>query len=87
MKDDQVTLRLPAELYRALQQRAIAEGVPKSQVVREALQTYLVGPPRSEREASSWQRVSAMVGSLSLDDAEIERDALASQLRAHNWRD
>jgi hypothetical protein len=35
----------------------------------------------------AWQRVMPLVGALALDRAEIERDAIARQLRAHNWRE
>jgi hypothetical protein len=86
MKDDQLTLRLPRELSRALDRRARERGVPKSQLVREALQAYLAGAP-TEDPAAAWRRVAPMVGSLSLDAAAIERDALATQVRAHNWRE
>ena len=86
MKEDQLTLRLPRELARALAQQARERGVPKSQLVREALQAYLAGPPTDDPTAA-WLRVAPMVGSLSLDASAIERDALARQVRAHNWRE
>jgi metal-responsive CopG/Arc/MetJ family transcriptional regulator len=86
MKDDQVTIRLPRELARILARRARETGVPKSQLVREALQTYLAEAPADQSE-SAWSRVADLVGSLSLDPAAIERDALTRQLRAHNWRE
>lgn len=85
MKNDQLTLRIDRKLAAALEQRSKERQVPKSQMVREALQAYLVGvPARSSAEA--WDRVSHLVGSVSLDHAALERDALARQLRAHNWR-
>lgn len=86
MKDDQVTLRLPGELARALARRARERGVPKSQLVREAIQTYLAEGTAPDA-GSAWRRVAPLVGSLSLDPAAAERDALASQLRHHNWRE
>ena len=85
MKDNQITLRLPATLARKVARHARERGIPKSQVVREAIQTYLANPPADA--AAAWSRVEAMVGTASLDPAAIERDALASQLRAHNWRE
>jgi hypothetical protein len=85
MKDDQITLRLPRALARALADRARKRAVPKSLLVREALEAYLGAP--ASREGAAWQRVGEMVGSLTLDPAAIERDALAQQLRVHNWRD
>ena len=86
MQEDQLTLRLPRELSRALARWARERGVPKSQLVREALQAYLAGAPADD-PAAAWRRVTPMVGSLSLDAAAIERDALARQVRAHNWRE
>ena len=85
MKDDQITLRLPRALSRALADRARKRAVPKSLLVREALEAYLTAPQAGT--GAAWQRVAEMVGSIALDPAAIERDALAQQLRAHNWRD
>lgn len=86
MKDDQITLRLPRALSRALGRRARERGVPKSQLAREALEAYLAGRPEDEPGAA-WGRIAPLVGSLRLDRAAVERDALARQLRAHNWRE
>ena len=41
MKDSHLTLRLPADLARALARWARGRAVPKSQVVREAVARYL----------------------------------------------
>lgn len=43
MKEAHLTLRLPAELARALARRARDAGVAKSYVVREAVTAYLAG--------------------------------------------
>lgn len=86
MKDDQLTLRLPRELAKALAQRARERGAAKSQLVREALEAYLAGGAAADPQAA-WQRVAHLVGSVALDPAAIERDALAHQIRSHNWRD
>ena len=86
MKDTQLTLRLPRELQRVLARHARARGVPKSQLVREALQAYLAQGPEAGVD-SLWQRVTPLVGSLALDAAAIERDSIAARLRAHNWRE
>lgn len=48
MKDSHLTLRLPADLARALARWARAHGVPKSEVAREAVARYLV-PAASAR--------------------------------------
>ena len=42
MKDSHLTLRIPAELARALARKAKALGIPKSQMAREAVARYLV---------------------------------------------
>ena len=84
MKDDQLTLRLPRDLARLIERRARERGLPRSQVIREALEAYLAEPAPA---ASGWDRVRHMVGSLPLDSRAIERDALTRQIRDHNWRD
>ncbi len=86
MNDAQVTLRIPRELARALRQQAKARGVPSSHIVREALQTYL-GTAMPEDPATTWARLSPLVGSISIDPESAERDALAAQIRRHNWRE
>lgn len=86
MHDDQVTLRIPRELARQLRQQARERGVPSSQIVREALQSYL-GGTMSEDPATTWARVQPLIGSLTVDTAAVERDALAAQIRRHNWRE
>ena len=85
MKDEQLTLRLPRALARALADRARKRAVPKSLLVREAIEAYLAAPTTAE--GAAWQRVEQLVGSIALDPAAVEQDALARQLRAHNWRD
>ena len=82
---DQTSFRLPRDLLRALNRAARERGVPKSQLVREALQAYLIGPSAPAGEA--WERVSHLVGSLSLDRTALEWDQIAQQIRSHNWRE
>jgi Arc/MetJ-type ribon-helix-helix transcriptional regulator len=86
MHDDQVTLRIPRELARQLRQQARERGVPSSQIVREALQSYL-GGTMPEDPNTTWARLQPLIGSLPIDSAAVERDALASQMRRHNWRE
>ena len=85
MKDDQMTLRIASDLAETLERYAKRRNVPKSQVVREALAIYLADTPPADA-SEAWRRVAPMVGSLELDRAALRRDALARQLRAHNWR-
>ncbi|HEY7894940.1 MAG TPA: ribbon-helix-helix protein, CopG family [Gemmatimonadaceae bacterium] len=85
MRDEQLTLRLPRELLRDVDRRARALGVPKAQVVREALAAYLAAPAEADQGASL-RAASALVGSLSLDPQAVEQDEIAARLRRHNWR-
>lgn len=85
MRDEQLTLRLPHALLRDIDRRARALGVPKAQVVREALAAYLAAPAEANAEAPL-EAVSALVGSLALDPEAIERDEIAARVRRHNWR-
>ena len=85
MRDGQLTLRLPHELLRAIDRRARALGVPKAQVVREALAAYLAEPTEPD-PAAPMRAVSGLVGSLALDPEAIERDEIAARVRRHNWR-
>src|SRR5688572_15100617 len=86
MHDDQVTLRIPRELAQQLRKQARERGVPSSQIVREALQSYL-GGSMPEDPATTWSRIAPLIGSLAIDPADVERDALAAQMRRHNWRE
>ncbi len=80
MKNSHLTLRIPAALARTLDRLARVRGVPKSQVVREAVADYLV--PRGEGAspavvtgaelAKRWPSIPR------LDPAEA--DALASDI-------
>ncbi|MFQ6047418.1 MAG: ribbon-helix-helix protein, CopG family [Gemmatimonadales bacterium] len=83
--DDQITLRLPRGLARALARRARQLGVPKSRVVREALEAYLAGGT-PEGGLPAWGRVQALIGAVELDPGKVEQDALARRIREHNWR-
>ena len=85
MRDEQLTLRLPHELLRDIDRRARVLGVPKAQVVREALAAYLAAPAEPDPVASM-RVVSELVGSLALDPDAIERDAITARVRRHNWR-
>ena len=85
MRDEQLTLRLPHELLRDIDRRARALGVPKAQVVREALAAYLAAPAEAD-PAAPLQAVSALIGSLALDPQAIERNEIAARVRRHNWR-
>jgi Ribbon-helix-helix protein, copG family len=60
MKDSHLTLRIPADLARALARWAKSRGVPKSQLVREAVARYLApSSPPAERPPSVTARTFA----------------------------
>lgn len=60
MKDSHLTLRLPADLARALARFARGRGVPKSQVAREAVARYLApSSAAADRPAGVAARVLA----------------------------
>ncbi len=84
--DDQLTFRIPKELARMLSQSARNRGVPKSQLVREALREYLTdtGP---QQAGATWKRLARFKGIAPLDEAAIEADPIARQIRDHNWRE
>lgn len=85
--DNQLTLRVPAELARRLAARAKAAGVKRSQVVREALLAYLASAPDQPRTTSVRERLAPYIGAVTLDAPSTERDELAQRLRSHNWRE
>lgn len=86
--DDQVTFRVPRDLARALARRAKERGVPKSQVVREALARYVAGGQAAEPDAEElWRRVQPFIGSMSIDEAAVDADEWAREIRRHNWRE
>lgn len=88
MVDDQLTFRIPRDLARALARRAKERGVPKSQLVREAIARYVAGGAVAEPDAEElWRRVQPFVGSMPLDHDAIEADEIARQIYRNNWRE
>jgi len=84
--DSQITLRLPKDLAKALAQRAKAQGVPKSQLVREAVMKY-VAEPEPESDEAFFARNRHFIGSLSLDHDAMMADPIARQMYEHNFRE
>lgn len=85
MKDSHLTLRLSADLARALTRWARAHGLPKSEVAREAVALYLAPP-----EAPLVRRVTALelaarwpsLPRLDADEASAFAEDLASSRAA-----
>jgi metal-responsive CopG/Arc/MetJ family transcriptional regulator len=84
--DSQITLRLPRELARALAKCAKARGVPKSQLVREAVMKYVAEPERESDEAF-WERNKHFIGMLKGDHEAMMADPIARQMYEHNFRE
>lgn len=81
----QTSFRLPQNLLRALTRAAHDRKVPKSQIVREAIEQYLAQPEPVQPIMTVRERSAPYVGAVRLDRATS--DAVASRIRAHNWRD
>lgn len=84
--DAQITLRLPRKLARELSRRAKARGVPKSQVVREAVARY-VAEPEGPTAEEIWERTKHFIGSMPLDREAMMADPIARQMYEHNFRE
>ncbi|MFQ5702729.1 MAG: ribbon-helix-helix protein, CopG family [Gemmatimonadales bacterium] len=82
--EDQITLRVSRELYRALTRQARKQGVAKSRLVREAIETYLAATSGEEAPTATWDRLAPLIGSVCLDRSAIEQDALTRQISEHN---
>lgn len=83
--ETQTTFRLPTPLAQALARLARERGVPKSQLVREALEQYLAqGEPLTPNQVR--ERTSPYIGALRLDAAKIRSDPGARLIRERNWR-
>ncbi len=84
--DAQITLRLPTKLARELARRAKARGVPKSQLVREAVARYVAEPEGPTAEQIR-ERTRHFIGSLHLDHDAMMADPIARQMYEHNVRE
>jgi hypothetical protein len=84
---EQTSFRLPLETLRELGRVAKARGVPKSQLVREALELYLAKPAPAESAGLSVQDRSApYIGSINLSGPG-DAEGIADRVRRRNWRD
>ena len=74
-------------MLRALDRLAKQRGVPKSQLVREALEQYLLSP-NSGHEPNALtvrERSAPYIGSISLGEASANE--ISVRIRDNNWRD
>jgi len=84
---DQTSFRLPTPLARALARAARARGVPKSQLVREALEQYLAQQEPAQSPATVRERSATYIGSVRLDAEALAADPTARMIRQRNWRE
>jgi hypothetical protein len=87
MNNEQLTLRLPAELAKALEGEAKERGVPRSQLVREALHAYLGATPHPGPGRATWDRIAPYQGAVSLSPEDADAAEVARRIREHNWRE
>ena len=81
----QTTFRLPTPLAQALTRLARERGVPKSQLVREALEQYLAqDEPPSPSQVR--ERTAPYIGALRLVAAKLRSDPGARLIRERTWR-
>lgn len=84
---EQTSFRLPREMLRELARVAKMRGVPKSQLVREALELYLTKPAAAESPGLSMRDRSApFIGSINLSGPG-DAESIADRVRRRNWRD
>lgn len=81
----QTSFRLPSSLARALERRARERGVPKSQLVREALELYLEQPDTGAADRVR-ERTASYLGAFELDPRRAGSDPTARLIRDRNWR-
>lgn len=83
----QTSFRLPKEMLRELARRAKQRGVPKSQLVREALELYLGASESADAPVLTVRERSApLIGSIDLS-GRTDGDVIAVRIRRQNWRD
>jgi len=84
---DQTSFRLPTALARALSRAARARGVPKSQLVREALERYLAAEEPAKSPPAVRDRSAPYIGAVRLDAGKLAADDTARMIRQRNWRE
>ena len=84
---EQTSFRLPGEMLREIERVAKERGIPKSQLVREALERYLAKPVAGASPVLSVQdRTAPYIGSINLSGPG-DAEAIADRVRRRNWRE
>lgn len=82
---NQTSFRLPQEMLRELERLAKQRGVPRSQLVREALETYLASPATESPVLTVRDRSAPYIGSIDLTGPG-DAESVADRVRRRNWR-
>jgi predicted transcriptional regulator len=83
--DDQTSFRLPREMLQELAQQAKARGIPRSQLVREALEIYLATPAAESPALTVRDRSAPYIGRVDLSGPG-DAESIADRVRRRNWR-
>jgi len=83
--DDQTSLRLPRDMLRELERLSRERGVPRSRLVREALELFLSGTPMESPVLTVRDRSAPFVGSIDLTGPG-DAEGVADRVRRRNWR-
>jgi hypothetical protein len=84
---DQTSFRLPPEMLLELARVARQRGVPKSQLVREALERYLANPAAADSPTLPVSiRSAPFIGAVNLSGPG-DAEAIADRVRRRNWRE
>ena len=83
--DDQTSFRLPREMLHELGRLAKQRGVPRSQIVREALEIYLAAPAPESPVLTVRDRSAPYIGAVDLTGPG-DAESVADRVRRRNWR-
>ena len=83
--DDQTSFRLPREMLGELGRLAKERGVPRSQLVREALELYLSSPVTEAPVLTVRDRSAPYIGTIDLTGPG-DAESVADRVRRRNWR-
>lgn len=83
--DNQTSFRLPREMLRELGRLAKQRGMPRSQLVREALELYLASPVTESPVLTVRDRSAPYIGSVDLTGPG-DSESVADRVRRRNWR-
>ena len=83
--EDQTSFRLPREMLQELGRLAKDRGVPRSQLVREALEIYLATRAPESPVLTVRDRTAPYIGRVDLTGPG-DAESIADRVRRRNWR-